>query len=139
MDQLKIYNLKAAKEYFTPSQLKVVKKIIKNYFTKGLIFHSVENMEGFNYNVVKNQFIIFGSIVYNKERWRTEIFQSYNTIIALQVTMPNHSPITVLDNNDWDYSTTTGKYRNKFLNCDKDEILKNIADGSILLMDLNKK
>ena len=53
--------------------------------------------------------------------------------------MPNHSTITVLDNNDWDYSTTTAKYRNKFLNYNTNVTLKKINDGSILLMDLNKK
>lgn len=139
MKQIKIYNLKAVKQNYTTEQLKIVKQMIKNYLTKGLILNTVENMEGYSHDVIKNQFIIFGSIVYNKKRWRTEIFQSYNTIIALQVTMPNHSPITVLDNNDWDYSTTTGKYRNKFLNYNKNVTLKKINDGSILLMDLNKK
>ena len=139
MKQIKIHNLKAVKQNYTTEQLKIVKQMIKNYLTKGLILNTVENMEGYSYDVIKNQFIIFGSIVYNKERWRTEIFQSYNTIIALQVTMPNHSPITVLDNNDWDYSTTTAKYRNKFLNYNKNVTLKKINDGSILLMDLNKK
>lgn len=139
MKQIKIYNLKAVKQNYTTEQLKIVKQMIKNYLTKGLILNTVENMKGYSHDVIKNQFIIFGSIVYNKERWRTEIFQSYNTIIALQVTMPNHSPITVLDNNDWDYSTTTGKYRNKFLNYNKNVTLKKINDGSILLMDLNKK
>src|SRR5574344_738126 len=139
MKQIKIYNLKAVKQNYTTEQLKIVKQMIKNYLTKGLILNTVENMEGYSHDVIKNQFIIFGSIVYNNERWRTEIFQSYNTIIALQVTIPNHSSITVLDNNNWDYSPTTNKYRNKFLNYNKNVTLKKINDGSILLMDLNKK
>ena len=75
-------------------------------------------------NSNKHKAIIFGSgLVY-----RLIIEDVYNL----------YEVITILDNDMWEASTTTGKYRNKFLNCDKDEILKNIADGSILLMNLNK-
>lgn len=51
---------------------------------------------------VANQFIITDGNVYT--------FQSYNSVIAI-VDFDN-SIITI--GNDWDYSTTTSRYRNKF-------------------------
>lgn len=62
----------------------------------------VENIEGNSGEVVKNQFII-----------RTAdavIFQSYSSIIAVW----QDRKLTL--GCDWDYSTTTGKYRNMFIN-----------------------
>jgi len=60
----------------------------------------VKQFEGRN-GAVKNQFII--------EDGNKEIFQSYNSIIAIK----ENGKITL--GKDWDYSTTTGKYRNQFL------------------------
>ena len=78
------------------------------------------------FNNVINQFII-----------RTDkgvYFQSYDTIIAFR---PNDGSPIQLDNNNWNYSKTTGKYRNIFLNEDKRETEKKIFNGTYILTELN--
>jgi hypothetical protein len=76
---------------------------------------------------VKNQFRIFTDAgVY---------FQSYSTIIAFK---PYGAYKIVLDRDSWDYSRTTGKYRNRFLNETKAETEKKIKSGEYLLDDLNQ-
>ena len=60
------------------------------------------------------------------------IFQSYDTIIDIKT-----DGMVILDKDNWDYSRTTGKYRNKFLNENKEETLKRIEAGRYLLADLN--
>jgi len=85
----------------------------------------VSNMCGPNGNVVKNQFeISINSVgIY---------FQSYDSIIAIKT--PDG---IVLDKNYWDYSVTTGRYRNIFLReCKKDTELK-IKSGEYKIADLN--
>lgn len=62
-------------------------------------------------------------------------FQSYDTIIA----KVDNQGKTTLDAKMWDYSTTTGKYRNQFLGESKAETLKKIKSGEYKLADLNKK
>jgi hypothetical protein len=42
-----------------------------------------------------------------------------------------------LDRNKWDYSTTTGKYRNQFLGETKKETQAKIDSGEYILTDLN--
>ena len=84
----------------------------------------VENMRSGNGNYVPNQFVI-----YTKE---SSYFQSYSTIIAAKV-----GGKIYLDANKWDYSITTGKYRNKFLGMNKKETLAAIDAGKIELVDLN--
>lgn len=86
---------------------------------------TVMNMKSSSGNKVKNQFII----------WTDEgqYFQSYQTIIAFR---DNEGNVT-LDRNRWDYSVTTGKYRNQFLNMNKDQTQKAINSGEIVLKDLN--
>ena len=76
-------------------------------------------------NPIPNQFVITvkGNIY----------FQSYNSII---VKMGNDRQ-TYLDERYWDYSVTTGKYRNMFLGETKKETEKNIADGTYKLTNLN--
>lgn len=70
---------------------------------------------------VKNQFVI--------ETDEGLYFQSYNSIIAFK---PNDgSPIQLGE--DWDYSRTTGKYRNEFLNEVTAETRKKLADGTYVL------
>ena len=59
-------------------------------------------------------------------------FQSYNTIIAKK----NFDCIT-LDKNYWDYSVTTGKYRNIFLGEPKKDTVKQIKIKNYELVDLN--
>lgn len=74
---------------------------------------------------VKNQFII-------KTPEGARIFQSYNKIIAIK-----KDGKIYLDSNYWDYSTTTGKYRNAFLNEDKKETQRKIKNNEYILTDLN--
>ena len=78
-----------------------------------------------NYHV-KNQFLIQDE---NGNRY----FQSYKSIIAK--IEPNGK--TFLDENTWDYSKTTGKYRNLFLGENKAETLKKIKSGEYILANLN--
>ena len=87
---------------------------------------TVCNMESSGGNKVPNQFII-----------TTEhgvYFQSYQTIITYQ---DSTSHTTYLDAFMWDYSRTTGKYRNIFLNESKKETEKKIASGIYKLVSLN--
>ncbi len=60
------------------------------------------------------------------------VFKSYWTIIAMKV-----GDKIYLDAEKWDYSKTTGKYRNQFLGLDKKETEKQIKSGEIILIDLN--
>ena len=79
---------------------------------------------------VANQFNIWdGSLVY---------FQSYSTIIV-KIDRGNRDSgeQVYLDANKWDYSVTTGKYRNQFLCETKKETEKKIASGEYILTDLN--
>lgn len=62
-------------------------------------------------------------------------FQSYDSIIAKRMRM---SGVIFLDENYWDYSTTTGKYRNIFLLENKKETQAKIDSGEYILTDLNK-
>ena len=73
----------------------------------------------------KNQFIIHVE--------SGTYFQSYNTIIAF---IDNEGKIT-LDEDNWDYSMTTSKYRNKFTGLTTQETKKKIKAGLIQLRDLN--
>lgn len=75
---------------------------------------------------VKNQFVIYDDA-------GNCYFQSYRSII---VKHPVNGK-TCLDRNTWDYSKTTGKYRNLFLGETKKETERKIADGTYLLADLN--
>ena len=84
----------------------------------------VENMISPNGNKVANQFIITDN--------GNEYFQSYRSIIAKR-----SKGKTYLDNYYWDYSTTTGKYRNKFLNETKKETQAKIESGEYTLTNLN--
>ena len=63
-------------------------------------------------------------------------FQSYSSAIA-KITFDHHGTKTVLDKNYWDYSVTTGKYRNLFLNETKKETEAKIKSGEYKLKDLN--
>ena len=74
---------------------------------------------------IKNQFII--------QTNEGVYFQSYNSIIAFR---PSKGKIQ-LDENYWDYSTTTGKYRNLFLQETKHETEAKIKSGEYELVNLN--
>jgi hypothetical protein len=86
-------------------------------------FVKVEQFKGRN-GAVKNQFLV--------QTDKGLVFQSYDSIIAARV-----SGATYLDANKWDYSTTTGKYRNQFLRETKKETEAKIKSGVYVLADLN--
>ena len=88
----------------------------------------VENILSNNGNKIPNQFII------TDYKNNCEIFQSYKSIIAIKDL--NNNKI-YLDSYYWDYSTTTGKYRNIFLNEKKNETQKKINSKEYILKDLN--
>lgn len=87
----------------------------------------VENMIGSSGNQVKNQFII-------TDDSGNRVFQSYESVIAK---ISNSGEVT-LDPKYWDYSVTTGKYRNIFLGENKKETEKKITSGLYKLENLNK-
>ena len=58
------------------------------------------------------------------------IFQSYNTVIA--VITPTK---IMLDKNKWDFSKTTGKYRNSFLGNDTKEVREDLKTGKAILIN----
>lgn len=76
---------------------------------------------------VANQFII--------KTPQGEYFQSYQSIIAFKSRVDGR---IYLDAQYWDYSTTTGKYRNEFLGEGIAETREKIASGVYQLVDLNK-
>lgn len=85
----------------------------------------VKNITGHSGRKVANQFII--------EDKNRQFFQSYDSIIAIK----KNGKIT-LDKQYWDYSRTTGKYRNIFLGETKKETEKKIKSGEYRLRNLNK-
>ena len=62
-------------------------------------------------------------------------FQSYNSIIAFK---PNDSRRIQLDSYYWNYSRTTSKYRNQFLNEYIADTRAKIESKEYLLTNLNK-
>lgn len=82
---------------------------------------SVSNVINYNNRSVPNQFIITGEDYI--------LFQSYNSPIA----MKKGGKVYIFK--DWDYSVTTGKYRNQFLGETKKETLKKIATGEYIKVD----
>ena len=84
----------------------------------------VTNMLSTRGNKVSNQFIINN----NGE----EYFQSYKSIIVKK-----SKGKIYLDDYYWDYSVTTGKYRNDFLGEGIAETRKKITSGEYILTDLN--
>ena len=85
----------------------------------------VTNMTGNSGAKIANQFEIIAD---NGDIY----FQSYDSIIVKQ-----SGGQTWLDKNKWDYSQTTGKYRNQFLNETKKETEAKIKSGEYILADLN--
>ena len=87
----------------------------------------VKNMISDKGNTIANQFIITTS--------KGRFFQSYDSIIAF---IPFGNKPVQLDKNYWDYSVTTGKYRNRFLSEYKAETEQKIENKIYKLTDLNK-
>ena len=75
-------------------------------------------------NTVPNQFIITDN--------GDEDYQSYRSIISKR-----SKGKIYLDDYYWDYSVTTGKYRNEFLGEGIAETRKKIASGEYILTNLN--
>lgn len=93
-------------------------------FVKANIEQMTSSRSGKN---IPNQFII-----------RTDkgvYFQSYDSVIALKTFGENHK--VYLDADKWDYSRTTGKYRNDFLRETKKETEAKIKSGEYILTNLN--
>jgi len=86
----------------------------------------VENMTNERGKAIPNQFIIDTD---EGERF----FQSYDSII-IKVSRGK----IYLDKNKWDYSKTTGKYRNQFLGETKKETEKKIKSEEYILKNLNE-
>jgi len=91
-----------------------IKEIMKNLV-------KVENMTGNSGRDIVNQFILTGKDF--------SLFQSYNSPIALI----KDGKTYIFSN--WDYSVTTGKYRNRFLDEDKAETLKKLKSGEYIAVD----
>ncbi len=90
----------------------------------------VENIESNKGNKIANQFII-------TDDKQNEYFQSYNSMIVKKDYESDQVKI-YLDQKYWNYSNTTGKYRNIFLNETITETKKKIKSGEYILTDLNK-
>lgn len=84
----------------------------------------VENIKNNRGRSVPNQFIIRDG--------NTTVLQSYESIIAKK-----DAGGVALDVAFWDYSKTTGKYRNLFLGEKKKETERKIKTGVYKLLDLN--
>ena len=103
--------------------------IIFNVLTRGGVM-KVENMTSSKGNKVANQFIVDGEH-YGQEG---QYFQSYDSIIAFK---PANGTSITLDSKTWDYSKTTGTYRNQFLGETKKETEVKIKNGTYILTNLN--
>ena len=79
-------------------------------------------------NKIPNQFIIHTS--------EATYFKSYESII-IKTTFEDGERVVYLDECYWDYSNTTGKYRNLFLGENKKETQKKLDAGIYKLIDLN--
>ena len=92
----------------------------------------VENFTNSRGNKVKNQnnfCILDNDVIY---------FQSYNSIIAKKdLRHDRKGKYITLDENYWDFSATTGRFRNLFLGENIAETRKKIASGEYELANLN--
>ena len=83
-------------------------------------------------NSIANQFVI-------TDDDGNEYFQSYQSIIAKKP-RSHYSWIKLkilIDEKYWDYSVTTGRYRNQFLGETKKETQAKIDSGEYILTNLN--
>ena len=102
---------------------------------------NVKNMTSAKGRSIPNQFILNGAVLQlPDDTYKGVAFQSYNTVIAFKAhSCSNTGNISkvFLDREDWDYSVTTGKYRNQFLGETIAETRKKIKSGEYVLVDLN--
>ena len=90
----------------------------------------VENIESNNGNKIANQFVI-------TDDNGNEFFQSYRSMIVKKDYEGDQVKI-YLDQKYWNYSNTTGKYRNIFLGETIKDTRAKIKSGEYILTDLNK-
>ena len=90
----------------------------------------VENIESNNGNKIANQFVI-------TDDKQNEYFQSYNSMIVKKDYESDQVKI-YLDQKYWNYSNTTGKYRNIFLGETIKDTKAKIKSGEYILTNLNK-
>jgi len=90
----------------------------------------VENITSNNGNKIANQFVI-------TDDKQNEYFQSYRSMIVKKDYEGDQVKI-YLDQKYWNYSNTTGKYRNIFLNETIKDTRAKIKNGTYILTDLNK-
>jgi len=90
----------------------------------------VENITSNNGNKIANQFRI--------DDYPDSYFQSYDKTIV-KIDYSNNGIIqTFLDKKYWNFSNTTGKYRNIFLGETIKDTKAKIKSGEYILTDLNK-
>ena len=96
----------------------------------------VQNMTSSNGHKVANHFILTDK---NKMGNNTEYFQSYKSIIVKKIydNIGAYVVETFLDQKYWNFSNTTSKYRNQFLNETTKETKAKIKSGEYKLIDLN--
>ena len=94
----------------------------------------VVNMISPQGNRVPNQFIITTTDAEGRE---VKYFQSYQSFIVRKVYEADGTVQVTLDREKWDFSCTTGKYRNQFLGESKAETERKIKAGQYRLDDLN--
>lgn len=97
----------------------------------------VRNMESSRGDKVPNQFIVSDVMQViitknGKSPIQGDMFQSYDSNIAFKTVAG-----VFLDEKYWDYSVTTGKYRNQFLGETKKETQAKIDSGEYKLVNLN--
>ena len=98
----------------------------------------VENFTNRNGNAIPNQFIVDDVTIKHISPNGTDnfytgiMFQSYKSNIVFKT-----GGQVLIDERYWDYSVTTGKYRNQFLGENKKETEKKIKSGEYILTNLN--
>ena len=90
----------------------------------------VENITSNNGNKIANQFVI-------TDDKQNEYFQSYRSMIVKKDYEGDQVKI-YLDQKYWNYSNTTGQYRNIFLGETIKDTRAKIKSGEYILTDLNK-
>ena len=90
----------------------------------------VRNITGNSGNKIANQFII-------TDDEDNKYFQSYSSMIVKKG-YENNKYGVYLDQKYWNYSNTTGKYRNIFLKETIKDTKAKIKSGEYILTDLNK-
>lgn len=103
-----------------------------------MTLYKVRNMESPRTGKpVANQFILTANSNILGNFNKQEIFQSYDSIIAV-VTRWSDKTEVELDETYWNYSRTTSKYRNEFLGESTKETEAKIKSGEYKLVNLNK-